>query len=167
MAEETAGRSAAEQEAALREKTAHFLEKIRRYRHLTVYMPVRELLTRLITDFDYLNYVTALPAGSKRRANVEMLLTRASDFEKTSYFGLFHFIRYMEQLEKYDVDYGEAGLLDENADVVRIISIHKSKGLEFPVTFVSGLSKRFNMQDVNQSLILDMDLGLGMDYSWQ
>ena len=164
VAEETAGRSAAEQEAALREKTAQFLEKIRRYRHLTVYMPVRELLTRLITDFDYLNYVTALPAGSKRRANVEMLLTRASDFEKTSYFGLFHFIRYMEQLEKYDVDYGEAGLLDENADVVRIISIHKSKGLEFPVTFVSGLSKRFNMQDVNQSLILDMDLGLGMDY---
>lgn len=127
-------------------------------------MPVRELLTKLVADFDYLNYVTALPAGGKRRANVEMLFTRASDFEKTSYFGLFHFIRYMEQLEKYDVDYGEAELLDENADVVRIMSIHKSKGLEFPVTFVSGLSKRFNMQDVNQSLILDMDLGLATDY---
>lgn len=127
-------------------------------------MPVRELLTKLITDFDYLNYVTALPAGGKRRANVEMLLTRASDFEKTSYFGLFHFIRYMEQLEKYDVDYGEAELLDENANVVRIMSIHKSKGLEFPITFVAGLGKRFNMQDVNRSLILDMDLGLAVDY---
>ncbi len=148
----------------LRDRTAAFLQKIREYRRLTVYMPVRELLTKLITDFDYLNYVTALPSGGKRRANVEMLLTRASDFEKTSYFGLFHFIRYMEQLEKYDVDYGEAELLDENADVVRIMSIHKSKGLEFPITFVAGLSKRFNMQDANQSLILDMDLGLATDY---
>lgn len=149
---------------SLREKTARFLTKIDEYRECTVYMPVRELLTKLVTDFDYLNYVTALPAGGKRRANVEMLFTRASDFEKTSYFGLFHFIRYMEQLEKYDVDYGEAELLDENADVVRIMSIHKSKGLEFPITFVSGLSKRFNMQDVNQALILDMDLGLATDY---
>ena len=148
----------------LREKTAHFLAQIEEYRRYTVYMPVRELLTKLITDFDYLNYVTALPAGGKRRANVEMLLTKASDFEKTSYFGLFHFIRYMEQLEKYDVDYGEAEFLDENADIVRIMSIHKSKGLEFPVTFVSGLGKRFNMQDINQSLILDMDLGLATDY---
>ena len=148
----------------LRDRTAEFLHKISEYRRCTVYMPVRELLTKLITDFDYLNYVTALPAGGKRRANVEMLLTRASDFEKTSYFGLFHFIRYMEQLEKYDVDYGEAELLDENANVVRIMSIHKSKGLEFPITFVAGLGKRFNMQDVNRSLILDMDLGLATDY---
>lgn len=148
----------------LREKTEVFLQKIAEYRRCTVYMPVRELLTKLITDFDYLSYVTALPAGGKRRANVEMLLTRASDFEKTSYFGLFHFIRYMEQLEKYDVDYGEAELLDENANVVRIMSIHKSKGLEFPITFVAGLGKRFNMQETNQSLILDMDLGLATDY---
>ena len=121
-------------------------------------------MQRILDDHDYLNYVTALPAGSKRRANVEMLLTKASAFEKTSYFGLFHFIRYMEQLEKYDVDYGEADTLDENADVVRIMSIHKSKGLEFPVVFVSGLSKRFNMQDANQSLIVDMDLGVAVDY---
>lgn len=148
----------------LRDRTAAFLLKISAYRRCTVYMPVRELLTELITDFDYLNYVTALPAGEKRRANVEMLLTRASDFEKTSYFGLFHFIRYMEQMEKYDVDYGEAELLDENANVVRIMSIHKSKGLEFPITFVAGLGKRFNMQDANRSLILDMDLGLATDY---
>lgn len=149
---------------SLCEKTARFLTMLEEYRRCTVYMPVRELLTKLVTDFDYLNYVTALPAGGKRRANVEMLFTRASEFEKTSYFGLFHFIRYMEQLEKYDVDYGEAELLDENADVVRIMSIHRSKGLEFPVTFVCGLSKRFNMQDANQSLILDMDFGLATDY---
>ncbi|MCM1065787.1 MAG: UvrD-helicase domain-containing protein [Eubacterium sp.] len=150
--------------AELRGKAAGFLKRLDAYREMTAYMPIRELLTRLVTDFDYLNYVTALPAGSKRRANVEMLFTKASDFEKTSYFGLFHFIRYMEQLERYDVDYGEAELLDENADVVRIMSIHKSKGLEFPVIFVSGLGKRFNMQDANQSMIADMDLGLATDY---
>ena len=145
-------------------KAAAFLRMIEEYRECTVYLPIRALLTRLIGDFGYLDYVTALPAGGRRRANVEMLLTRASDFESTSYFGLFHFIRYMEQLERYDVDYGGAELLDENADVVRIMSIHKSKGLEFPIIFAAGLSKRFNMQDVNQSLILDMDLGLGTDY---
>ncbi len=152
------------EQLALSERAQAFLDKLRKYREYTVYMPIRELLQRLVEDHDYLNYVTALPAGSKRKANVEMLFTKASDFEKTSYFGLFHFVRYMEQLEKYDVDYGEAGLLDENADVVRIMSIHKSKGLEFPVTFVAGLSKRFNLQEYSQSLVVDMDLGLGTTY---
>ena len=153
-----------EQDAELSIKANDFLQRIDHYRNLTPYTSIRDLLQRILDDYDYLNYVTALPAGSKRRANVEMLLTKASAFEKTSYFGLFHFIRYMEQLEKYDVDYGEADTLDENADVVRIMSIHKSKGLEFPVVFVSGLSKRFNMQDANQSLIVDMDLGVAVDY---
>ena len=159
----SAGESAGE-EAELSQKADTFLQRIGYYRDLTPFTSIRDLLQRILDDYDYLNYVTALPAGSKRRANVEMLLTKASAFEKTSYFGLFHFIRYMEQLEKYDVDYGEADTLDENADVVRIMSIHKSKGLEFPVVFVSGLSKRFNMQDANQSLIVDMDLGVAVDY---
>lgn len=159
----SAGESAGE-EAELSQKADTFLQRIDHYRDLTPFTSIRDLLQRILDDHDYLNYVTALPAGSKRRANVEMLLTKASAFEKTSYFGLFHFIRYMEQLEKYDVDYGEADTLDENADVVRIMSIHKSKGLEFPVVFVSGLSKRFNMQDANQSLIVDMDLGVAVDY---
>lgn len=160
----TAGEQEAEDIMGLGKKAAAFLHRIAGYRECTIYLPIRELLTKLIQDFGYLEYVTALPTGSRRRANVEMLLTKASDFEKTSYFGLFHFIRYMGQLEKYDVDYGGAEQLDENADVVRIMSIHKSKGLEFPITFVAGMSKRFNMQDVNQALILDMDLGLGTDY---
>lgn len=93
-----------------------------------------------------------------------MLLTRAAAFEESSYYGLFHFLRYVQQLEKYEVEYGEADVLDENADVVRIMSIHKSKGLEFPVCFVAGLSKRFNMQDTGGRLIADADLGIGVDY---
>ena len=148
----------------LSEKCRRFRERVDTYRSYTVYMPIRQLLETILREHDYLQYVTALPAGSKRRANVEMLLTKASDFEKTSYFGLFHFVRYIEQLEKYDVDFGEAGSLDENADVVRIMSIHRSKGLEFPITFVSGLAKRFNMQDANRSFLMDMDFGLGTDY---
>lgn len=162
--EETSAGESAGEETELSQKADTFLQRIGHYRDLTPFTSIRDLLQQILDDYDYLNYVTALPAGSKRRANVEMLLTKASAFEKTSYFGLFHFIRYMEQLEKYDVDYGEADTLDENADVVRIMSIHKSKGLEFPVVFVSGLSKRFNMQDANQSLIVDMDLGVAVDY---
>lgn len=154
----------AEDATELSSKISQFLSKIENYRNMAIYMPIRELLERIVADYDYLNYVTALPAGSKRKANVEMLFTKASDFEKTSYFGLFHFVRYIEQLERYDVDYGEADMIDENADVLRIMSIHKSKGLEFPVTFVSGMSKRFNMQDVNQSLVVDMNMGLACDY---
>lgn len=145
-------------------KAQAFLEKIEHYRSLSIYLPIRELLWRLVDDHDYLNYVTALPAGEKRRANVEMLFTKASDFANTNYFGLFHFIRYIEQLEKYDVDFGEADILDENADVVRILSIHKSKGLEFPITFVAGMGKGFNFKDTNQSFLIDMELGVATHF---
>lgn len=148
----------------LYEKCRTFLACVAEYRSYTAYMPILELLKKLLEDFDYMAYVAALPAGSQRLANVEMLLTKAAAFEKNSYYGLFHFVRYVEQLEKYNVDYGEASTLDENADVVRIMSIHKSKGLEFPVAFVAGLSKRFNMQDTTQALIVDVDMGLGVDY---
>ncbi|MBD5461337.1 MAG: helicase-exonuclease AddAB subunit AddA [Lachnospiraceae bacterium] len=149
---------------SMEEKCAAFLKMIQRYRRYTIYMPIRKLLQTLFDETCYLHYVAALPAGEQRLANVEMLLEKARAFEKTSYYGLYHFIRYMEQLQKYNVDYGEANILDENADVVRIMSIHKSKGLEFPVTFVAGLSKRFNMQDTGQAMIVDMDLGIGTDY---
>lgn len=145
-------------------KAVAFLEKLHGFRERSSYLTIRTLLEMLFSEYDYLNYVTALPGGSKRRANLEMLLVKASDFERTSYFGLFHFLRYMEMLEKYEEDYGEADTLDENADVVRIMSIHKSKGLEFPVTIVAGLAKKFNLQDASKAVILDADLGLGMDY---
>lgn len=146
------------------EKAADFIKRIRRYREYAVYMPIRELLQTIVEESGYLHYVSALPGGSKRKINVEMLFIKAADFEKTSYFGLFHFVRYIEQLEKYDVDFGQDDMLDENANVVRIMSIHKSKGLEFPITFVSGLGKKFNMMDVNKSFLMDMDWGIGTDY---
>ena len=149
---------------SLANKIRDFMDRVVRYRELASYLSVQELLQTILRETDYLNYVAVKPEGSKRRANVEMLLVKAADYEKTSYFGLYHFLRYMEQLEKYEVDYGEAGLQDENADVVRIMSIHKSKGLEFPVCFVSGLSKGFQTRDVNGRLVLDIDEGIGVDY---
>ena len=151
-------------DASLREKCCSFLSFLNCYREYAVYLPIHKLMEQFLEETGYLYTVSALPGGVQRRINVEMLLTRAESFEKTSYSGLFHFIRYMEQLEKYDIDYGETGASDENADVVRIMSIHKSKGLEFPVCFVSGLSKRFNRQDSAAPVLMDMDLGLAIDW---
>ena len=151
-------------EGDLKEKIGVFLTRLAHYRRKTAYTPIHKLIQEILADTGYLDYVTARPGGEQRRANVEMLLTRAASFESTSYYGLFHFLRYVEQLEKYEVDYGEADVLDENADVVRIMSIHKSKGLEFPICFVAGLSKKFNMQDISGRLIADVDMGIGVDY---
>lgn len=145
-------------------KAVDFVKMLNRYRDYAVYMPIRELLQTLIEEFHYLHYVAALPAGAKRKSNVEMLLTKASDFELTSYHGLFHFVRYIEKLDKYEVDYGEADNVDENADVLRIMTIHKSKGLEFPVTFVAGLGKQINMSDVKERVLIDADFGLAVNY---
>ena len=149
---------------SLLEKVLFFLEKLDRYRQMVAYKPIHELLQTILTENNYLLYVAAMPSGEQRKANVEMLLEKAAAFEQTSYHGLFHFIRYIEQMEKYDVDYGEAGTLEEEADVVRIMSIHKSKGLEFPICFVAGLSKKFNMQDTTKPLIADVDMGIGTDF---
>ena len=148
----------------LQKKAQGFCGMVSRYRRMAAYLSVQELLQTILRETDYLHYVAVKPDGSKRRANVEMLLVRAAAYEKSSYFGLYHFLRYMEQLEKYEVDYGEAGLLDENADVVRLMSIHKSKGLEFPVCFVCGLSKHFQTRDASAHLVVDMDAGIGVDY---
>ena len=148
----------------LRQKLQVFLNRVEKYRDMAVYMPVHELLQTIIREYAYLPYVAAKPGGNRRRANVEMLLVRAADYEKISYYGLYHFLRYIEELEKYDVDYGEANLQDENADVVRIMSIHKSKGLEFPICFVAGLAKSFNMRDTAGHLVMDVEMGIGVDY---
>ncbi|MDE5939940.1 MAG: helicase-exonuclease AddAB subunit AddA [Lachnospiraceae bacterium] len=148
----------------LRVKITAFLDKIAAYREMAVYLSVHELLQIILRETGYLYYVAARPEGGRRRANVEMLLVKAADYEKTSYFGLYHFLRYMEQLEKYEVDYGEAAMQDENADVVRIMSIHKSKGLEFPVCFVSGLAAGFRKKEGSGILAVDVDAGIGVDY---
>ena len=148
----------------LQMKVSEALKRIEDNRKKAIYLSVYELILELMRQSNYMEYESAMPAGQKRRANLEMLLQKAIDFEKTSYHGLFDFVRYMEQLEKYEVDFGEAGTVDENMDAVRIMTIHKSKGLEFPICFVSGLSKRYNMQSAQDALLFDTDLGIAMDY---
>ncbi|MCR5000984.1 MAG: helicase-exonuclease AddAB subunit AddA [Lachnospiraceae bacterium] len=143
-------------------RAAVFLERFDKIREKTGYTPVADILLEL-TDSGYGLYVSALPDGRKRSANVNMLIQKAENYGKTSYKGIFHFARYIRMLRDYEIDYGEANILDENDDTVRIMTIHKSKGLEFPVCFVAGCHKDYNMMDAYRSVINDIDLGLGID----
>ena len=144
-------------------KLQYFFDWLERYRALAKYRRVRELLEMLLSESGYLDYVSALPGGAQRRANLELLLERASEYENGSYHGLFHFVRYVSQLRSREVDFGEAGMMDESADVVRMMTIHKSKGLEFPVCICMGLYKKFNFRDASAAMLLDSDLGIGLD----
>ncbi|WP_124067667.1 helicase-exonuclease AddAB subunit AddA [Clostridium sp. E02] len=133
------------------------------YREKSAFLSIHELLYDLYENTGYFDYVSAMPGGEVRRANLTMLVEKASAYEKTTYSGLFHFIRYIENLKKYDTDFGEASLAGEE-NTVRIISIHKSKGLEFPVIFLAGMGKKFNKQDAYGKLLIDPELGIGTDY---
>lgn len=154
----------ARKDSVSRTKLERFLTMITRYRRKVAYTPIKELLQQLIADTSYDAYVGSMPGGDQRIANIELLLEKAGAFQNTSFYGLFHFIRYLETIQEQDVDFGEANILDENADVVRIMTIHKSKGLEFPICFVCGLSKQFNQMDMRQSILMDVELGIGVDY---
>lgn len=153
-----------ELDEGLKQRLVAFLDTLKEFRSRVPYTPVHELILQILEETGYLSYITALPAGEQKRANVQMLIEQAIHYENTSYKGLFHFVRYIEKLHKYDVDYGEADIVNENENAVRIMSIHKSKGLEFPIVFAAGMGKNFNMQDTRSRLILHPDLGIGMDY---
>ena len=127
-------------------------------------MPIHELIYRIYEETGYYDYASAMPAGQTRRANLDMLVEKAAQYEKTSYRGLFHFVRYIENLKKYHTDFGEALVQGEEDNTVRIMSIHKSKGLEFPVVFLAGMGKKFNRQDAYGKILIDSDLGIGTDY---
>lgn len=151
--------------AAVRwEHLNHFFEKLDRFRLLASYLPIHELIYRLYEETGYYDYVSAMPAGETRRANLDMLVEKAAEYEKTSYKGLFHFIRYIENMKKYNSDFGEASTVGEEDNTVRIMSIHKSKGLEFPIVFLAGMGKKFNKQDVYGKVLIDPELGIATDY---
>ena len=163
------GRNADEKTENHIEITAHrkllkFYKKYKQLRQLVPDTPIHELIEIILRETGYGHYVAAMPAGSRRTANLNMLLEKAAAYEKTSYKGLFHFVRYIDELQKYDVDFGEADMVGENEDVVRIMSIHKSKGLEFPIVIVSGMGKNFNKQDTRSKMVLHPELGIGLDY---
>jgi len=149
---------------ALKEKLKDFTDKLHKLRDMARYTPIHELIQEILDMTGYAYYVMAMPGGDRRKANIDMLISHAVRFEQGSYSGLFHFVRYIEKLHKYEVDFGEASISGEQENTVRIMSIHKSKGLEFPVVFVSGLSKQFNMQDQRKSILMHVDYGVGPDY---
>lgn len=168
-ADQKQGRNADEKTENHIETTAHrkllkFYKKYRQLRQLVPDTPIHELIEIILRETGYGHYVAAMPAGNRRTANLNMLLEKAAAYEKTSYKGLFHFVRYIDELQKYDVDFGEADMVGENEDVVRIMSIHKSKGLEFPIVIVSGMGKNFNKQDTRSKMVLHPELGIGLDY---
>ena len=150
-------------EEGLRRKMAEFYDLLDEFRERVPYTPIHELLWYVCDRTGLVDYYSAMPSGAARELNLKMLVQKAWDYEKTSYRGLFNFIRYIEKLQKFSVDYGEASAISEDADVVRIMSIHKSKGLEFPIVILGGLEKQFNQQDVRNRLVMDADLGAACD----
>ena len=149
---------------ALQEKWQNFQNKLERYRRLSRSLRLHSLLTLIYEETDYYNYVRALPLGEKRQANLDQLLEDAKQFEKGSYSGLFHFIRYIEKVKKQEQDQGEATVFSEKDDLLRIMSIHHSKGLQFKVVFLSQLHKTFNKMDSKAKMLMDSELGLAADY---
>ena len=148
----------------LEEKWQNFQSKLERYRRLSRSLRLHSLLTLIYEETDYYNYVRALPLGEKRQANLDQLLEDAKQFEKGSYSGLFHFIRYIEKVKKQEQDQGEATVFSEKDDLLRIMSIHHSKGLQFKVVFLSQLHKSFNKMDSKAKMLMDAELGLAADY---
>ena len=149
--------------ADLWKKLDGFLELLSKLRDLAAYTPVHQLIMVILEETGYGSYARAMPDGEQRSANLQMLVEKAMEYEKTSYRGLFNFIRYIESLQKYQVDFGEVNLSGNGQSSVQIMTIHKSKGLEFPIVFVSGMGKQFNFQDINARLLIHPEMGFGTD----
>ena len=164
LPQEKENENVSDQRSHLAEKIIAFQEMLQNFRQRIPYTPIHRLLQEILDETGYRNYVVALPAGEQRRANLDMLMEKAVAYEQTSYHGLFHFIRYIDRLMKYDVDYGEAEIVSEQENAVRLMSIHKSKGLEFPVVFVCGMGKQFNEQDLNSNMIFHPEFGIGLKW---
>ena len=149
---------------AIRQKLAHFLDMTKTLRALVRDTPIHILLWKIFDVTGYENRVSAMRGGRQKKANLALLVDMAMTYEQTSYRGLFHFVRYIEKIRKAEKDIGQAPEQAGGENCVRIMTMHKSKGLEFPVVFVSGLSKGFNYQDSRGRLVLHERLGAGLDY---
>lgn len=148
----------------LADKLTVFFERLYKLRSMASYTSIHDLITYIAEDTGYDSYVAAMPAGERRSANIEMLKEKALEYENGSYKGLFNFVRYIEKIKKYDIESGEASVVSENDNIVRIMSIHKSKGLEYPIVFLCNANGKFNDMDSGKSLLIHKKFGIGMDY---
>lgn len=145
-------------------KCREFLARLEGWRSKAMQLSTAELIWYLYNDTGYFSYASAMPGGMQRQANLKMLFEKARQFEETSLKGLFNFVSFIDKLRSSSGDMGSAKILGENANVVRIMSIHKSKGLEFPVVILAGTGKSFNLMDMNKSILLHQELGFGPDF---
>lgn len=157
-------KTAEEGEGPVSQKAKEFIDRLNQWRDMALYLSTDELIWYLYGETGYYSCVGAMPGGVQRQANLRILFERARQYEETSYKGLFNFIYFIDKLKTSQGDMGSAKILGENENVVRIMSIHKSKGLEFPVVFVSGCGKRFNLMDTTRNILFHHELGLGPDY---
>ena len=148
----------------LKDKIQRFFESIEEWRKEQEYLSLDELIWKIYIDTGYYNYVGVMPNGALRQANLKMLFQRAKQYESSNFKGLYNFINFIEKLRLSSGDLGAAKLIGENDDVIRIMSIHKSKGLEFPVVFLSSTGKQFNLMDLNQNILLHQEMGIGVKY---
>ena len=148
----------------LKAKCNKVISDLEKWRNKTIYTPIDEFIWYLYMDTAYYGYVGAMPNGTLRQANLKILFQRAKQYESTSFKGLFNFITFINKLRKSSGDMGSAKILGENEDVVRIMSIHKSKGLEFPIVFTCGMGKQFNLMDLSNSILFHEELGFGPDF---
>ncbi len=151
-------------ETKLKEKIQNFFSELAKWRKEQEYLALDELIWKIYIDTGYYNYVGLMPNGALRQANLKMLFQRAKQYESSNFKGLYNFINFIEKLKLSSGDLGSAKLIGENDNVVRIMSIHKSKGLEFPVVFLSSTGKQFNLMDLNQNILLHQEMGIGVKY---
>ncbi len=157
-------KKAAEENSPLGEKCAAFLKKLRRWRRQAAFLPTDTLILRLFDETGYLLFVSGTEGGEMKKANLELLFEKANRFEATSFRGLFHFLQYVKRLSTGGDEVGEAKLVGEGDNVVRLMSIHKSKGLQFPVVILAGAQRRFNRKSVQGPFLLHKDLGIGISH---
>lgn len=149
----------------LREKIEKFLNQIEEWRKAQEYLALDELIWKIYSDTGFYNYVGLMPNGNLRQANLKMLFERAKKYETSSFKGLYNFINFIEKLRNSTGDLGAAKIIGENENVIRIMSIHKSKGLEFPVVFLANTNKQFNEQDIRKNpILLHQEMGIGVKY---
>ncbi|MBC1385267.1 helicase-exonuclease AddAB subunit AddA [Listeria innocua] len=145
-------------------KISRFIAQLNNWRELSIRENLTALIWQIYQETNFYEFVGGLPGGKQRQANLRALYDRANQYEKTSFRGLFRFVRFVERLEVRGDDLGTAKTLGEKEDVVRMMTIHASKGLEFPVVIVSGLSRKFNMRDIYSKTLLDKDYGFASNY---
>ncbi|AOT71674.1 helicase-exonuclease AddAB subunit AddA [Geosporobacter ferrireducens] len=154
-----------EENNELADRLKKFIGQINGWKEESRYINMDTFIWKLLMETGYYHYVGAMPGGMQRQANLRILFDRARQFQKTSIRGLFNFIRFIDKLKSSSGDMGTAKILGENDNLVRIMSIHKSKGLEFPIVMVAGMGKQFNLMDTNQQILFHKDLGIGSKYA--